>query len=386
MFKSLRLNLQTIKEHITELDGLRGMAILLVLLYHLFPFIPISKFGWTGVDLFFVLSGFLITRILIKSVNEQRYWRNFIIRRTLRIFPLYYFTLVLYVVICNLSNEFASSKLVSYDFFQENQLWYWLYASNIKTFETGTWLPTIIFNPLWSLSIEEQFYLLWPLVVYSLRGKRLFGITIFLICIVIIVRILLLSKNVSGLSIYVFTFTRLDTILTGSLIAIMIFELNLRHWLERYAMIALGISLFILMAVFLVQRTSSPFNSHIQLYGYTLLAFLFASLLLWIVSENKPSLLKFVFQSNFLVFLGKYSYSLYLFHWPLFRLLRNPLKNFYADWLNLQQTLVIDILASTSVLILTVIASLITWNLFEKRFIALKASLARKEKADPILS
>src|SRR5688500_18177526 len=94
-----RLNLLHINGHIRALGGLRGLAIILVLLYHLFPFFPLSKFGWSGVDLFFVLSGFLITGILLDTVHEKYYWRNFITRRVLRIFPLYYFSLLLFVLI-----------------------------------------------------------------------------------------------------------------------------------------------------------------------------------------------------------------------------------------------------------------------------------------------
>src|SRR5438552_8091469 len=87
------------KPHYPTLDGLRGLAILLVVFYHNFDFINYSVFGWIGVDLFFVLSGYLITSILMSSVNSPNYLRNFFLKSVLRIFPLYYLCLVIFLIL-----------------------------------------------------------------------------------------------------------------------------------------------------------------------------------------------------------------------------------------------------------------------------------------------
>src|SRR6476469_9154525 len=107
------------KSHMPVLDGVRGMAVLLVIVFHFYSI----GFGWLGVDLFFVLSGFLITGILIDSRNKENFFRNFYVRRTLRIFPLYYFALILFYLI-------TSSGIVEHKdpaFFKENSAWYFLY-------------------------------------------------------------------------------------------------------------------------------------------------------------------------------------------------------------------------------------------------------------------
>ena len=150
-------------EHIPALDGLRGIAILLVLAFHteLLPTLkPLARDGWAGVDLFFVLSGFLITRILLKSRNSPRYFTNFYARRILRIWPVY-FGILLFV--------FASER---YRLLGDSATsWWWIsLATFTQNFYIGAYgwnaLPDWL-GPTWSLGIEEQFYLIWPLLVKS---------------------------------------------------------------------------------------------------------------------------------------------------------------------------------------------------------------------------
>ena len=150
------INLSSISGRLTQLDGLRGLAILGVLVNHFAQFQGALQCGWAGVSLFFVLSGFLITRILLHQKkliveNKNTFWQSisiFYIRRALRIFPLYYL-IVLLMIFFNAQNaQNLSPYLLSYTF---NFI---VSASNF----TGP-------NWLWSLSVEEQFYLAWPAIV-----------------------------------------------------------------------------------------------------------------------------------------------------------------------------------------------------------------------------
>src|SRR5262249_2453340 len=160
------------------LDGVRGMAILLVLLFHFVGDMPpasaveraivdVTKYGALGVELFFVLSGFLITGILYDARSEPHYFRNFYMRRLLRIFPLYYGVLALLFFVIPLIPVLRGPTL---DYLIERQAWAWPYAVNIHIAKHGDWaLPYI--NLFWSLAIEEHFYLFWPLLVFLLAGR-----------------------------------------------------------------------------------------------------------------------------------------------------------------------------------------------------------------------
>src|SRR4030095_2778309 len=147
------------RQYYPALDGLRGLAILLVILYHNFSFINHFFFAWLGVDLFFVLSGYLITSILLNSVNSPHYLKNFYAKRVLRVFPLYYLSLIIFLIIFPLLGIYKSEL----KYYVDNQLWFWFYLQNwLLSFNfptTGNFL-----NHFWSLGVEEQFYLAWPFI------------------------------------------------------------------------------------------------------------------------------------------------------------------------------------------------------------------------------
>ncbi len=152
------LNIEYKKGHVNALDGLRGIAIILVLFFHCsrFEFLPvraISAFGWTGVDLFFVLSGFLITGILIDTKGKEGFYKNFFMKRVLRIFPLYYLTLCIFFI----PSFFFHFELTEY--YITHQIYFWTYTQNLL-FAFDGWPENARFlNHFWSLAIEEQFYI-----------------------------------------------------------------------------------------------------------------------------------------------------------------------------------------------------------------------------------
>ena len=217
--------------HIPVLDGLRGLAVVLVLICHATVlnevptaagkmYLVLARLSWAGVDLFFVLSGFLITGILFDAKGKTNYFRNFYARRTVRIFPLYYayIALVLFLIprfAPAIDHHFVKRPPVSWP--------YWLYVSNFyQTFE-----PThhIVFVS-WSLAIEEQFYLVWPLVVFFCSRKALLRITMGMIVGSILLRIGIMGplagwlQNSIGVAPWRFannfSFCRLDGLAVGA--------------------------------------------------------------------------------------------------------------------------------------------------------------------------
>ncbi|HEX2535547.1 MAG TPA: acyltransferase, partial [Chitinophagaceae bacterium] len=142
------------------LDGLRGIGCLLVVVYHNFWFLhKYLFFGWLAMDIFFVLSGFLITDILVKTIGRKDYLKNFYVRRILRVFPLYYATLILFLVVFPRLPAFP----LKLDYFVANGVYFWTFLQNwVLIFRNP--VDQTALNHLWSMAVEEQFYLIWPLV------------------------------------------------------------------------------------------------------------------------------------------------------------------------------------------------------------------------------
>ena len=157
---------------LSALDGVRAIAILLVIAHHAVAFVgegstgleravgAIAREGWIGVDLFLVLSGYLITGILLKTKSSKGYYRRFMMRRVLRIFPAYYvFVVVFFILLPRLFPDHPDLAMLP-----GQQAWYWSYLANVRIFLNGHWSALYV-EHAWSLAIEEQFYLLWPWIV-----------------------------------------------------------------------------------------------------------------------------------------------------------------------------------------------------------------------------
>ncbi len=212
--------------HVLAFDGLRGLAVILVLFFHLGAVSfgghgwlmrwlgNLQLSGWIGVEIFFTLSGFLITRILLQTSRDQHYFRNFYLRRTLRIFPLYYGTLAILGVL-------ALALRLDWNGCLPALL---LYVQNFRTGDEGLRLALtgkhgpILLAHFWSLAVEEQFYLFWPLLVWLLRGRRLFLAGPILIVIVCpLLRVVALREGVAFAPLRYWTFFHLDTLAWGAL-------------------------------------------------------------------------------------------------------------------------------------------------------------------------
>jgi peptidoglycan/LPS O-acetylase OafA/YrhL len=254
------------RQYYPALDGLRGLAILLVVVYHNFGFIDVFFFGWLGVDLFFVLSGFLITDILLKTVGSADYLRNFYARRVLRIFPLYYLCLILFLVVLpNLDVAFDIK------YYTDNQLWIWTYLQNwLYIFKDPAQTNTL--NHLWSLAVEEQFYLLWPLVILLIRkpGHLLVCMGLLLVG-VLGLRLWIWNNHVADLAYFnLYTFTRIDGICIGCMIALLQ-RIN-RRFLTSYTPFIVLFFAALNFAFFFINRNNQFSFPYLALVGYTTFA------------------------------------------------------------------------------------------------------------------
>ena len=323
--------------HVPALDGVRGLAILLVMLIHLWcmpatgpvelTFAVSANLGWCGVDLFFVLSGYLITGILLDAKGAEHYFRNFYVRRVLRIFPLYYLILVLSLYV--LPRALPADKAERFGTIADDARYYWLYVSNFAIARAGKTRHGVL-DVTWSLAIEEQFYLLWPAVVALCSRRALVRIAAGLAVTSLLARLgLHYLSSYNNFSIYVLTPCRLDGLATGAILAVWAREPGGLARFQRPARAAFFAILPVVIAIPLVEQVIAPndfgvgYGSVFITVGFTLLAALFGALLILVVSAEPGSRLHRAFSSKFLRTFGKYSYGVYLFHLPIRALIRD---------------------------------------------------------------
>jgi len=315
--------------HIPALDGLRGLAILLVLIFHQTVMVPataadrafarvVGHFG-SGVDLFFVLSGFLITGILFDSKGSAGYFRSFFARRALRIFPLYY--AVLFAVLVVLPH-FPNPKVAKWGVSGADQLWYWLYLANWRIGWVG--FRHGILDVSWSLAIEEQFYLIWPFAVAALGRRSLVGLCVGLIAGAFVTRVALAAAGGPAMGVHTFTTSRMDTLAAGALIALLARGPGgLRRLLGPARWAALG-GAGVLAAAWSSGWTPGGLGGAIlHSAEYSATAAACGGLLVLAVAAPAGSRLARGLAWPPLLALGTYSYALYLFHYPILGLIRD---------------------------------------------------------------
>jgi peptidoglycan/LPS O-acetylase OafA/YrhL len=335
---------------------LRGIAILLVLLGHNFLYLPFTNTGWIGVDLFFVLSGFLITDILLRSREEPRYLQNFYAKRVLRIFPIYYFSLFLFLILF----PYFSINTPEYNFNISHQGWYWSYLQN--------WFYVLYPNqssdamaPFWSLAIEEQFYILWPLLLLFIKNrKRLLLILLTLFLVINATRIALLLLESKWATDTTFTVTRCDGILVGSMIAL---SKNVIKWKTVFITGFVIFLFFNLLGLFL-WMTLEKNILYFSYGGYPLLTLGFGYVIYYYTQNNAE---KFsILSSSLLRTAGKYSYGLYVFHFTTMDLLHPYTEKMLWPIFKhrLPETIVL-LFAEISI-------AVIIYHTFEKHFLKLK--------------
>ena len=286
---------------IQQLDGLRTVAVLLVVLIHhgLFPS------GWVGVDIFFVLSGYLITRILRRESCHPSYWKSFYVKRAARILP------PMFVV--------TSTVFVFAGHFRPIYLGYLFFASNLVQLTPAALDPLAA---MWSLAIEEHFYFVWPLAVMKLKRYALLKLSLSIVLLSPLLRIIgtLLFRHLCGghmgwdSPIFLLTPFRIDGLAAGAVLALLLEDGRRPVFLQRWSGVAScgAASLFVALEFFIrsFRRTtdSLPFNG----LGYSLVV-VFAFFLISFLLLNPDAILTRLLSSRSFVFLGTISYGLYLY-------------------------------------------------------------------------
>lgn len=373
-----------------QLDGLRGLAILMVVLYHstelsysevtwIRAVLSVPWMGWAGVDLFFVLSGFLITRILLVQRGASNYFRAFYARRALRIFPLYYSLLFFCLVIVPGLDLFPAVNQLWQPGADREGIWYWLFLGNYQAGLQGQFRHLVL-GITWSLAIEEQFYLVWPQFVSRISVHRLKCICYAVVLGSLLLRVVAVALGTKWILTYTVTPFRLDGLAVGAWIAIRAYEDGSFHSLARlsdrlmpWALGAVGLIVGLLVVdphLFGVKKSFTLLGHPLmQTLGYSAIAIGAGTVLVRLMSAEGDSLWRRVFEISPLVRLGTVSFGLYLIHVPVIQLV--ALRVYHPQdtrWLFALEQL----LYYLAVLAPAIVLASLSWWAFESRWLSLR--------------
>ena len=366
---------------VPELDGVRGLAIALVLFYHYFigqiqvgagtleaKLLAFFRLTWGGVDLFFVLSGYLIGGILISQRGSTRYFRAFYARRLTRIFPLYYMVLIGFVIARNLmgSPNTAGNQWLFADAFP-----IWAYALHLQNFSSAmdgvhgaNWLGVT-----WSLAVEEQFYLILPLLLRFIPPRVVLPVVLALALSAPVLRTWIFYHHPhGGLAGYVLLPCRWDSLFVGVLGAVLARKDKCVAWLSAPSSskeLLARFAIFFSGVVVLTIKAQSIGSLGMATIGHTWLALL--GLLTILVAQFGPwNGFRMFFRARCLVWLGGISYGLYLFHQIISGFCHLVLRGDapkIASWSDAAVTLL--------ALVLSLLIAGLSWRCFEKPLVSL---------------
>lgn len=359
-------------KYFRQLDSVRAIAVTFVIISHWIPqYYLINKppNGAIGVNIFFVLSGFLISKILFDhrneaerlSVSKDRVIKNFYIRRSLRIFPIYYLTIFTLLIF-----HLHTGTNIKAAF-----LYFLTYTSNFYFFKIQYWDGMI--SHLWTLAVEEQFYLLWPWLMLFIPRRFLLHVILGFIVIGIASQYMLVDVNMG----VILTHTCFDAFGLGALLAWMLtYEST---WLKKFY------SLLCVLAVISVILFFYGLATAIVLVPVrTIISFIALWLIAYIVLKQQSDKLKInaVLDNRVLIFLGKISYGIYLYHHIIPTALNLKFINKYfnpllPDWLYKDNWLKLFVVENA---ILLIVISWLSYVLIEKRFLNLKKQFAYEKK------
>ncbi len=359
------------------LDGLRGLAILLVIPHNLgafdsrlpYEWLPaaVSHIGWIGVQIFFVLSGFLITGQLLEARGSRNFLSSFFGRRALRILPVYYLSLIVALVIVPALFELPPDVLATHS----QQVWLWLFLNN--------WTQPFFgevheFPHYWSLAVEEQFYLVWPFVIMVAGGgRRLLTICAVAAVVALVARAMAMAADLPANATYMWTICRMDALTTGAAAAVL--ARDHAGLLASRAMVSFlwWSALALLAATTLVTHTFDLNSPVTVLVGYPLLALVTAAVILVCLERRGslfPDLARSALSLPLLRSVGRYSYAMYIAHKPLQFLLGAQLRGLLQKAGLSSPYWYVGIF-----IVLTYLAGMASYVLIERHFLKLKSYL-----------
>lgn len=361
----------TAGKHIPALDGIRGVAVLLVVVYHYAgciiqcsPDSPLlylrGMLGvtWSGVDLFFVLSGFLITGILVDNIKAKNYYSVFYFRRACRIFPLYFLIITGFALAVRMGLPDKYPQL-GWLFDDPMPIWsYLLFVQNISMADAGffgaNWLAM-----LWSLSVEEQFYLVFPFIVGSVSRRTLVCIMGAFIIISPILR------GVAGFGAITLMPCRADTLMVGALIAVAVRNKPLFDTLVRNRNVV-----YVIFAALLAGAALLTKNGNLMgMLNYSWLAFLYGAFLL-IPLIHPGGILATLLRLRMLRKIGLIAYGIYIYHMAVLGLTHGFLLG--ASPVIRTGT---DALVTSAAFFLTILTAWLSYELLEKRILSFGRSM-----------
>jgi peptidoglycan/LPS O-acetylase OafA/YrhL len=353
--KTLDRSQPLLQQRMQVLDGVRGLAILLVMAYH-YKFL--RSFAWSSVDLFFVLSGFLITGKILETAGRRDFYRIFYLRRVQRIVPAYYTLLFVFLVLLPLFRPSAVTP--SHQQLIDTQWYYWGFALNFYNAFHG-WTQHIIFVPLWSVACEMQFYLVWPLVLvfFMKRSVDLIWVLLSFVVLAMIVRLLLplfpLNVNIAR---YVLMPARIDGFAAGGLLYYLMYTNKYIEWFRKGWLLA---SVAFVAVVCIVWQTGVPWRLASDVtswYGNTLNVVFWTGIM---AQALQPGIAESFFRQRWLMIAGKYSYGMYLLHVPV--------KVLLSKWFQLRGYQPDAVPAALLFCVTTLLLAMISFHLLEKRFL-----------------
>jgi peptidoglycan/LPS O-acetylase OafA/YrhL len=360
------------KVHLPALDGVRAIAILMVIVYHSVNglpgmtraqtlFLDLAGAGWVGVDLFFVLSGFLITGILMDARHSSHMLRNFYARRSLRIVPVYVAFLLFSLW---LAASLGTSSADEVSQLHRTQAWFWTYTENVMV-ALHSWDATSFpMAHLWSLAVEEQFYLVWPLAVLLLSPAALKRGAVICIVAAELFRLALIQRGADGTVAFVMLPTRMDSLAAGAFLACT--YRNPALWsrvlqARKYVAAVAALCLVALLFLFGTIDKLAPLD---QLVAFP--AFVALGAVVVASAANGCAWLT----GKALRFIGKISYGMYVWHLVVMRLILTqvsvPDTTASQAWWLFYATMVVGTVCGT------IVVALVSWQIIERPFLALK--------------
>jgi peptidoglycan/LPS O-acetylase OafA/YrhL len=336
----------------------------------------IARTGSVGVDLFFVLSGYLITGILLDTRGAPNYFRRFYVRRALRIFPLYYASLIFFFHVWPLldmpPNISINPRSLPEGQPWVDEPWYWLYAPNILFALRGQWGGL---SHYWSLAVEEQFYLIWPFLIYFVPIHRIKALCLACIATAFLLRLACALLETSIVVPYVSLPTRMDGLAIGAWLAVSAREPGgLAALLPKVKWVLVGCALGLLATIGL---SFGDGRSHAaNAAGGTLVAVVFGIVVLWAVGLNPRHPFPRLCCNPVLMIFGKYAYCLYVVHGPLAGTLEHFIKDDQFIGPVAGSMLPGRLIFFAICTVLSLAFALLSWNLFEKHFLKLKDRLS----------